>query len=93
MTKQIGRFNVTVYPDGAMQHGQWLALIVIDEFSSNDKPLGHRAYYGRGESKFDWENYALIKRTLSKEARVAELYALPENKIVDFVDIGVVMVA
>lgn len=84
--KQVGRFNVTVYPDGAMSHGQWLALIVVDEFDSNDKPLGHRAYYGRGES-------AIIEKALTDESRVAELYAMPENKVVSFVDVGVIMVA
>ena len=91
--KQVGRFNVTVYGDGVMHHGRWLALIIIDEFDKHDKPVGHRSYYGRGESQFNWENYSLIKRTLSSEARVAELYAMPENAIVTFVDVGVVMVA
>ena len=86
MDKQVGRFNVTVYPDGALHHGQWLALIVIDEFSPNGKPLGHRAYYGCGD-------FSVILKALKDESRVAELYALPENKIVDFVDVGVVMVA
>lgn len=91
--KQVGRFNVTVYSKGILHKGLWLALIVIDEFDNNDKPLGHRSYYGRGESKFCWENCNLIERTLSDETRVAELYAMPENAIVTFVDVGVVMVA
>ena len=85
---QVGRFNVTIYRDGHMKkNGEWLALIVIDEFDENDKPLGHKSFYGQGDID------RIARKLLYEKKYVEALYAMPEHTIFTSVDVVIPTVA
>lgn len=71
-TKQVGRFNVDLYE--VWDKKKKLFMCVMDEFTPDDKPLGHKSVYLDGKIT-DIEKY------VEKEENVAALYASKENTL------------
>lgn len=45
MTHQIGKYNVTIYPDTVFDKGKAYCLVVIDKFSEKNEYDGHKHFY------------------------------------------------
>ena len=71
-TKYVGRFNVDLYE--VWDKKKKLLMCNIDEFSPEDKPLGHKSVYLDGKS-------ADIEKYVENEENVAALYVAKEHSL------------
>ena len=81
----IGEYNVDLYEDPVLDHktGAEYYVTIITKFDYNDKEIGHKRFY------ILKEDYKKIGNLIMNKATLEKMYACPENKRFQYVEVNV----